>query len=60
MLTQVEGGMLAQDKDVESVRREDLKVVTERQPTEQEIDDAMLAYKVARFVKSNAIVFGKK
>ena len=59
MLQQVEGGMLVQDKDVECVRRDDLKVVTERQPTEQEIDDAMLAYKVARFVKSNAIVYGK-
>ena len=59
MLQQIEGGMLVQDKDVECVSREDLKVVTERQPTEQEIDDAMLVYKVARFVKSNAIVFGK-
>ena len=59
MVQQIEGGMLVQDKDVACVRREDLKVVTERQPTEQEIDDAMLAYKVARFVKSNAIVYGK-
>jgi len=59
MLQQVEGGMLVQDKDVACVTRADLKVVTERQPTEQEITDALLAWKVARFVKSNAIVYGK-
>jgi phosphoribosylaminoimidazolecarboxamide formyltransferase/IMP cyclohydrolase len=59
MLQQVEGGMLVQDKDVECVSRGDLKVVSERQPSEQEIDDALLAWKVARFVKSNAIVYGK-
>ncbi|MEJ2139399.1 MAG: bifunctional phosphoribosylaminoimidazolecarboxamide formyltransferase/IMP cyclohydrolase [Gammaproteobacteria bacterium] len=59
MLQQVEGGMLVQDKDVACVDRADLKVVSERQPSEQEIDDAMLAWKVARFVKSNAIVYGK-
>jgi phosphoribosylaminoimidazolecarboxamide formyltransferase/IMP cyclohydrolase len=59
MLQQVEGGMLVQDKDVDCVSRGDLKVVSERQPSEQEIDDALLAWKVARFVKSNAIVYGK-
>jgi phosphoribosylaminoimidazolecarboxamide formyltransferase/IMP cyclohydrolase len=56
---QVEGGMLVQDKDVVCVSRDDLEIVTERQPTEQEITDAILAWKVARFVKSNAIVYGK-
>jgi phosphoribosylaminoimidazolecarboxamide formyltransferase/IMP cyclohydrolase len=59
VLQQVEGGMLVQDKDVACVSREDLTVVSERQPSEQEINDAMLAWKVARFVKSNAIVYGK-
>ena len=59
MLQQVEGGMLVQDKDVTCVARADLKVVSERQPSEQEITDALLAWKVARFVKSNAIVYGK-
>ena len=59
ILQQVEGGMLVQDKDVEDVSRADLKVVTKRQPTEQEIDDALLVWRVARFVKSNAIVYGK-
>jgi phosphoribosylaminoimidazolecarboxamide formyltransferase/IMP cyclohydrolase len=59
MLQQVEGGMLVQDKDVACVTRDELKIVSERQPSEQEITDALLAWKVARFVKSNAIVYGK-
>ena len=59
MLQQVEGGMLVQDKDVACISRNDLKIVSERQPSEQEITDALLAWKVARFVKSNAIVYGK-
>ncbi|NND55458.1 MAG: bifunctional phosphoribosylaminoimidazolecarboxamide formyltransferase/IMP cyclohydrolase [Gammaproteobacteria bacterium] len=59
IMQQVEGGMLVQDKDVEDVSRDDLKVVTKRQPTEQEIDDALLAWRVVRYVKSNAIVYGK-
>ena len=59
VLQQIEGGMLIQDKDVACVKRADLKVVSKRKPTEQEIDDALLAWKVVRFVKSNAIVYGK-
>ena len=59
VLQQVEGGMLVQDKDVACVTRADLKIVSKRQPSEQEIDDALLAWKVVRFVKSNAIVYGK-
>jgi phosphoribosylaminoimidazolecarboxamide formyltransferase/IMP cyclohydrolase len=39
--------------------RADLKVVTTLQPTEQQLDDLMFAWKVAKFVKSNAIVFCK-
>jgi len=56
---QVEGGMLVQDKDIEDVSREDLSVVTKRKPSEQEIDDALLVWRVVRYVKSNAIVYGK-
>ncbi len=56
---QIEGGMLVQDKDIADVHREDLRVVTKRQPDEQEISDALLAWRVARYVKSNAIVYGK-
>ncbi len=59
IIQQIEGGMLLQDKDIEDVAREDLKVVTRRQPSQQEVDDALLAWRVVRYVKSNAIVYGK-
>jgi len=54
---QVEGGVLLQDKDIAALDESSLKVVTERKPTPQEIADARLAWEVARFVKSNAIVY---
>ena len=53
----VTGGLLVQDADFDSVTEKDLKVVTKRAPTPQERDDLLFAWKVARFVKSNAIVF---
>jgi len=56
----VTGGLLVQDKDLGVVGREDLKVVTERAPTEQELKDLAFAWKVAKFVKSNAIVYAKE
>ncbi len=56
-LQTVEGGMLVQDKDVAMVPREALRVVTRRQPTPAELDDALFAWRVIRFVKSNAIVY---
>ncbi len=59
VLQQIEGGMLVQDADVEDVNRDQLQVVSKRQPSEQEIDDALLAWRVVRYVKSNAIVYGK-
>ena len=54
---QVEGGILVQDKDIATLPEGALKVVTERQPTEAEFTDAMLAWDIARFVKSNAIIY---
>jgi len=59
VVQQIEGGMLVQDKDVADISRDELKVVTRRQPSAQEIDDALLAWRVCRYVKSNAIVYGK-
>lgn len=59
VLQQVEGGMLVQDKDLVAIKPAELRTVTERQATGQEIDDALLAWQVVRFVKSNAIVYGK-
>jgi phosphoribosylaminoimidazolecarboxamide formyltransferase/IMP cyclohydrolase len=56
---QVAGGMLVQDKDVGYVGMDDLKVVTEKSPTEQEMADLLFAWKVAKHVKSNAIVYVK-
>ena len=53
----VNGGLLVQDRDDGMVSRSDLKVVTERAPTDQEWLDLMFAWKVAKFVKSNAIVY---
>ena len=55
----VGSGLLIQSADNHSLQRSELKVVTKRAPTEQEIDDLLFAWKVAKFVKSNAIVFCK-
>ncbi|ARP92784.1 bifunctional phosphoribosylaminoimidazolecarboxamide formyltransferase/IMP cyclohydrolase [Bordetella genomosp. 9] len=53
----VGGGWLVQSPDAGTAAPEDLKVVTRTQPTEQQMRDMMFAWKVAKFVKSNAIVF---
>jgi phosphoribosylaminoimidazolecarboxamide formyltransferase/IMP cyclohydrolase len=55
----VAGGLLVQDKDTGSISASDLKVVSKRVPTEQELADLLFVWKVAKFVKSNAIVYGK-
>jgi phosphoribosylaminoimidazolecarboxamide formyltransferase/IMP cyclohydrolase len=55
----VAGGMLLQDRDDGLVTQEQLKVVTRREPSEHEIRDLLFAWKAAKFVKSNAIVFAK-
>ncbi|WP_038131259.1 bifunctional phosphoribosylaminoimidazolecarboxamide formyltransferase/IMP cyclohydrolase [Thioclava indica] len=56
---QVAGGFLVQGKDNGAITLDDLKVVTERQPTEQELRDMLFAWKVAKHVKSNAIIYVK-
>jgi phosphoribosylaminoimidazolecarboxamide formyltransferase / IMP cyclohydrolase len=55
----VNGGLLVQDRDVGMITEADLKVVTRRAPTEAEMHDLIFAWKVAKFVKSNAIVYAK-
>ncbi len=55
----VAGGLLVQDKDFGKIAAADLKVVSKRAPTEQELADLLFAWKVAKFVKSNAIVYCK-
>ncbi len=59
MVKSVTGGMLVQSRDNKSVDDCDLQVVTERQPSEQEMADLKVAAKVAKHVKSNAIVYVK-
>ncbi|WP_417213572.1 bifunctional phosphoribosylaminoimidazolecarboxamide formyltransferase/IMP cyclohydrolase [Alcanivorax sp.] len=55
----VNGGLLVQDRDIGMITEGDLKVVTKRAPTEAEMHDLIFAWKVAKFVKSNAIVYAK-
>jgi len=55
----VNGGLLVQSRDIGMISAADLKVVTQRAPSEQEINDLIFAWKVAKFVKSNAIVYAK-
>ena len=53
----VNGGLLVQDRDLGKVNQADLKVVTKRAPTEHEAHDLLFAWRVGKFVKSNAIVY---
>ena len=55
----IAGGMLFQSRDNGRINRSDLKVVTKREPTTQELEDCLFAWTVAKHVKSNAIVYAK-
>ena len=55
----IAGGILVQDRDNGMITRDQLKCVTRRQPTEQELADCLFAWTVAKHVKSNAIVYAK-
>ena len=55
----VTGGLLTQTRDTGSVEAGDLKVVTRRKPTQAELADLLFAWRVCKFVKSNAIVFAR-
>ncbi len=59
VIKKVSGGILIQSDDNLIVPKENLKCVTKRRPTEEEINDLMFAWKVAKFVKSNAIIYAK-
>ena len=58
-LKRVGGGLLVQTPDVDTLSAADLKVVTTRAPTQQQLADLLFAWRVARFVKSNTIVFAR-
>jgi len=59
ILKNVSGGVLLQDNDVRPLAESDLKVVSERRPTEQEMRDLLFAWKVCKHVKSNAILYAR-
>ena len=56
---QISGGLLLQDADTGSVSADDLRTVTKRPPTPEELTDLLFAWKVAKHVKSNAIVYAR-
>src|SRR5258708_3078572 len=58
-LALIAGGLLVQDRDNGTITRDQLKCVTKRQPTEQEICDCLFAWTVAKHVKSNAIGYAR-
>jgi len=56
----VGSGLLMQTSDIREVTRDELKVVTQRAPTPAELADMLFAWRVAKFVKSNAIVYARE
>ena len=59
MVVRIAGGLLVQDCDNGYITADDLKVVTDREPTAEELKDLLFAFRVAKHVKSNAIVYAK-
>jgi phosphoribosylaminoimidazolecarboxamide formyltransferase/IMP cyclohydrolase len=55
----VSGGLLVQNTDLGKIRENDLKVVTKKVPTAEQIEDMLFAWTVVKYVKSNAIIFCK-
>ena len=58
-LKKVPGGLLIQTIDDGKINKSDLKIVTDRIPNETEITDLLFAWRVGKYVKSNAILFCK-
>ena len=58
-LKRVSGGLLVQDNDQGMITKDDLKIVTKRQPSDQELNDMLFAWHVVKYVKSNAIIYAK-
>jgi phosphoribosylaminoimidazolecarboxamide formyltransferase/IMP cyclohydrolase len=59
MVKSVAGGLLVQSRDTGRIGPDDLKVVTKRAPSPEELEDLLFAFRVAKHVKSNAIVYAK-
>jgi len=58
-IKRVGSGLLMQTSDIREVSRDELKVVTKRAPTPAELDDLLFAWRIAKYVKSNAIVYAR-
>ncbi len=59
LIRPIAGGFLAQSRDNGRITADDLKIVTKREPDEREVADMLFAFRVAKHVKSNAIVYAK-
>ncbi len=59
MVRTVAGGLLVQDRDIGRITAADLKVVTKRKPSPQEIADMIFAFRICKHTKSNAIIYAK-
>jgi phosphoribosylaminoimidazolecarboxamide formyltransferase/IMP cyclohydrolase len=59
VVKQVSGGLLLQDADTARITASDLKIVTQRQPTPEELSSLLFAWRISKHVKSNAIVYAK-
>lgn len=60
MFKNIPGGAITQDSDSIAILSDKLKVVTDKKPTEKEMDDLLFAWKIAKHTKSNAIIFVKE
>lgn len=58
-IRKIAGGVLYQEKDNKTVTKDDLKTVTEKSPSDEQIDDLLFAFKVVKHTKSNAVIFVK-
>jgi len=58
-MKKVGGGLIVQGKDLELLNEEDIKVVTDRAPSEKEMQDLLFAWKIVKHVKSNGIALAK-
>ena len=55
----IEGGILVQSGDTKQTKKTDLKIVTQKEPTDDQMNDMLFAFKVCKHVKSNAIIYVK-
>ncbi|MFW6149371.1 MAG: bifunctional phosphoribosylaminoimidazolecarboxamide formyltransferase/IMP cyclohydrolase, partial [Atribacterota bacterium] len=58
-IKKVSGGFLLQDRDFKSISEDDLTIVTNKQPTDEDLKELLLAWKIVKHVKSNAIVLSR-